>query len=114
MDLLDGLLTVCFLQRTWGWHWNNYSAGHVATVFGCTGFLGRYLVHKLGAEGFFFRRTGDWIPDDTVAKEGTMVIVPYREEDAKRHLKVMGDLGQVVSLVIELLLQLLLTWLTDI
>jgi len=26
--------------------------GHVATVFGCTGFLGRYLVAKLGA--FFF------------------------------------------------------------
>jgi NADH dehydrogenase (ubiquinone) 1 alpha subcomplex subunit 9 len=23
--------------------------GHVATVFGCTGFLGRYLVHKLGS-----------------------------------------------------------------
>ncbi|KIN92909.1 hypothetical protein M404DRAFT_172331 [Pisolithus tinctorius Marx 270] len=28
-----------------------YSAvsGHVVTVFGCTGFLGRYLVSKLGA-----------------------------------------------------------------
>ncbi len=25
------------------------SGGHVATVFGCTGFLGRYLVAKLGA-----------------------------------------------------------------
>jgi len=27
-----------------------YSAvsGHVATVFGCTGFLGRYLISKLG------------------------------------------------------------------
>lgn len=24
------------------------STGQVATVFGCTGFLGRYLVHKLG------------------------------------------------------------------
>ncbi|GJJ13276.1 hypothetical protein Clacol_007527 [Clathrus columnatus] len=53
--------------------------GHVATVFGCTGFLGRYLVHKL-------------------AKAGTKVVIPYREEDNKRHLKVMGDLGQVVSL----------------
>lgn len=53
--------------------------GHVATVFGCTGFLGRYLVHKL-------------------AKAGTQVIVPYREEDEKRHLKVTGDLGQVVPL----------------
>ncbi|KAF8523207.1 NADH dehydrogenase [Gautieria morchelliformis] len=54
-------------------------SGHVATVFGCTGFLGRYLVHKL-------------------AKVGTTVVVPYREEDQKRHLKVMGDLGQIVSL----------------
>ncbi|KAJ9098294.1 hypothetical protein QFC20_006003 [Naganishia adeliensis] len=53
--------------------------GQVATVFGCTGFLGRYLVHKL-------------------AKQGTQVIVPYRDEDSKRHLKVMGDLGQIVPL----------------
>ncbi|KAG8972942.1 hypothetical protein FRB90_010074, partial [Tulasnella sp. 427] len=54
--------------------------GHVATVFGCTGFLGRYLVSKL-------------------AKAGTQVIVPFRDEDEKRHLKVMGDLGQVVPLM---------------
>ncbi|TFY68818.1 hypothetical protein EVG20_g3399 [Dentipellis fragilis] len=53
--------------------------GHVATVFGCTGFLGRYLVSKL-------------------AKAGTQVIIPYRDEDEKRHLKVMGDLGQIVSM----------------
>jgi NADH dehydrogenase (ubiquinone) 1 alpha subcomplex subunit 9 len=25
--------------------------------------------------------------------------VPYRDEDSKRHLKVMGDLGQIVPLV---------------
>ncbi|KAF8488675.1 NADH dehydrogenase [Russula emetica] len=53
--------------------------GHVATVFGCTGFLGRYLVSKL-------------------AKAGTQVIIPYRDEDDKRHLKVTGDLGQIVSM----------------
>ncbi|KAA1469748.1 39kDa subunit of Ndufa9, NADH ubiquinone oxidoreductase [Dentipellis sp. KUC8613] len=53
--------------------------GHVATVFGCTGFLGRYLVSKL-------------------AKAGTQVIIPYRDEDEKRHLKVMGDLGQIVPM----------------
>ncbi|KAH9999600.1 NADH dehydrogenase [Russula compacta] len=53
--------------------------GHVATVFGCTGFLGRYLVAKL-------------------AKAGTQVIIPYRDEDDKRHLKVTGDLGQIVSM----------------
>ena len=33
------------------------------------------------------------------AKAGTQVIVPYREEDEKRHLKVMGDLGQIVPMV---------------
>lgn len=33
------------------------------------------------------------------AKAGTQVIVPYREEDEKRHLKVTGDLGQIVPLV---------------
>jgi NADH dehydrogenase (ubiquinone) 1 alpha subcomplex subunit 9 len=51
--------------------------GSVATVFGCTGFLGRYLVSKL-------------------AKRGVQVVVPYRDEDEKRHLRVMGDLGQIV------------------
>ncbi|KAI6114023.1 39kDa subunit of Ndufa9, NADH ubiquinone oxidoreductase [Pisolithus sp. B1] len=58
-----------------------YSAvsGHVVTVFGCTGFLGRYLVSKL-------------------ARMGTQVIVPYRDEDEKRLLKPMGDLGQIVSM----------------
>lgn len=55
-------------------------SGHTATVFGCTGFLGRYVVAKL-------------------AKAGTQVIVPYRDEDEKRHLKVMGDLGQIVPMV---------------
>ena len=29
----------------------------------------------------------------------TQVIIPYRDEDEKRHLKVMGDLGQIVPLV---------------
>ena len=27
------------------------------------------------------------------------MIVPYRDEDTKRHLKVMGDLGQIIPLV---------------
>ncbi|CAD6953565.1 unnamed protein product [Tilletia controversa] len=54
-------------------------SGHVATVFGCTGFLGRYLVNRL-------------------AQRGTQVIIPYRDEEEKRHLKVLGDLGQVVPM----------------
>ncbi|KAI0669216.1 hypothetical protein C8Q78DRAFT_1042268 [Trametes maxima] len=55
------------------------TTGHVATVFGATGFLGRYVVAKL-------------------AKAGTQVIIPYRDEDEKRHLKVTGDLGQIVNM----------------
>lgn len=34
-----------------------------------------------------------------VAKAGTQVIVPYRDEEEKRHLKVMGDLGQIIPMV---------------
>lgn len=50
----------------------------VVTVFGSTGFLGRYVVHRLG-------------------KLGVQVIVPYRgEEKHINHLKVMGDVGQIV------------------
>ena len=33
------------------------------------------------------------------AKAGTQVVIPYRDEDEKRHLKVTGDLGQIVPLV---------------
>lgn len=58
---------------------SNSVSGNVATVFGCTGFLGRYLVSKL-------------------AKRGVQVVVPYRDEDEKRHLRVLGDLGQIVPL----------------
>lgn len=46
------------------------------TVFGATGFLGRYIVSKL-------------------ARKGCQIIIPFREEMAKRHLKVTGDLGRV-------------------
>lgn len=52
--------------------------GTVATVFGATGFLGRYVCNKLG-------------------KQGSQMILPYRGDhyDALR-LKVVGDLGQVL------------------
>jgi NADH dehydrogenase (ubiquinone) 1 alpha subcomplex subunit 9 len=50
--------------------------GYTATVFGATGFLGRYIVNRL-------------------ARQGCLVVVPYREEMMKRHLKVTGDLGRV-------------------
>ncbi|KUI59463.1 hypothetical protein VP1G_06711 [Cytospora mali] len=57
--------------------------GHTATVFGATGQLGRYIVNRL-------------------ARQGCQVVVPYREEMAKRHLKVTGDLGRVVFIEYDL------------
>ncbi|KAI4364106.1 hypothetical protein MLD38_020241 [Melastoma candidum] len=55
-------------------------SGIVATVFGATGFLGRYVVQQL-------------------AKHGSQVLVPFRgSEDSNRHLKLMGDLGQIVPM----------------
>ena len=53
-------------------------AGLTATVFGSTGFLGRYVVNKLG-------------------RVGTAVVTPHRlyDEDNTRHLKLMGDLGMI-------------------
>ncbi|GAV86212.1 LOW QUALITY PROTEIN: Epimerase domain-containing protein [Cephalotus follicularis] len=57
----------------------SYVSGIIAAVFGASGFLGRYLVQQL-------------------AKMGTQV-VPFRGcEDSTRHLKLMGDLGQVVPM----------------
>jgi len=51
--------------------------GVVATVFGATGFLGKYVVNRL-------------------AQNGTMINIPYRGQDMDtRHLRVMGDLGQI-------------------
>ncbi|KAL9436181.1 hypothetical protein AB3S75_022270 [Citrus x aurantiifolia] len=55
-------------------------SGIIATVFGTTGFLGRYVVQQL-------------------AKMGSQVLVPFRGcEDDPRHLKLMGDLGQIVPM----------------
>ncbi|KAK6937714.1 NmrA-like domain, partial [Dillenia turbinata] len=55
-------------------------SGIIATVFGGTGFLGRYVVQQL-------------------AKMGSQVLVPFRgSEDSHRHLKLMGDLGQIVPM----------------
>ncbi|CAG8454432.1 14139_t:CDS:10 [Dentiscutata heterogama] len=40
--------------------------------------------------------------NNVAARQGTQVVVPYRDEDSKRHLKVCGDLGQVVPLEFDL------------
>ncbi|CAO3600548.1 unnamed protein product [Absidia cylindrospora] len=57
--------------------------GHIATVFGCTGFLGRYVVTKL-------------------AQLGTQVVIANRDPDEARPLKVTGDLGQIIPLEFDL------------
>ncbi|XP_019320345.1 NADH dehydrogenase [ubiquinone] 1 alpha subcomplex subunit 9, mitochondrial [Panthera pardus] len=55
-------------------------SGVVATVFGATGFLGRYVVNRLG-------------------RMGSQVIIPYRcEAYDTMHLRPMGDLGQIIFL----------------
>ncbi|XP_040834698.1 NADH dehydrogenase [ubiquinone] 1 alpha subcomplex subunit 9, mitochondrial [Ochotona curzoniae] len=55
-------------------------SGLVATVFGATGFLGRYVVNHLG-------------------RMGSQVIVPYRCDMYDiMHLRPMGDLGQIIFL----------------
>ena len=56
-------------------------SGIVATVFGATGFIGRYMVDRLG-------------------RMGSQIVVPYRgDEHDYRYLRLMGNLGQVVFLV---------------
>lgn len=53
-------------------------SGTVATVFGASGFMGRYLCNRLG-------------------KTGTQMIIPYRGDNHDvRPLKLAGDLGQVL------------------
>lgn len=59
-------------------------SGIAATVFGGTGFLGRYVVNQLG-------------------RIGSQVSTPYRGDELySRHLKVMGDLGQIIPMPFEL------------
>lgn len=56
-------------------------SGIVATVFGGSGMLGRFVVNHLG-------------------RIGSQVITPYRSADGMnvRHLKLAGDLGQIVPI----------------
>ncbi|GJQ12660.1 hypothetical protein GpartN1_g4451.t1 [Galdieria partita] len=59
-------------------------SGVIATVFGSTGFLGRYVVNQLG-------------------RVGSQVIATWRGDELDaRHLKPMGDLGQIIPFEIEL------------
>ena len=61
-------------------------------MFGSTGFLGRYTVHRLG-------------------RIGSQVVIPYRgDEHDYRHLKVMGDLGQIVPVAFQVVVGPLLVF----
>uniref|UniRef100_A0A668AG75 NADH dehydrogenase [ubiquinone] 1 alpha subcomplex subunit 9, mitochondrial n=1 Tax=Myripristis murdjan TaxID=586833 RepID=A0A668AG75_9TELE len=54
------------------------SSGVAATVFGATGFLGRYVVNRLG-------------------RVGSQVVVPHRcDQYDVMYLRPMGDLGQII------------------
>jgi hypothetical protein len=68
-------------------------------VFGATGFLGRYIVNRLSMslrlERSVRKKDSLWC----AAQKGCTVVVPYREEMAKRHLKLTGDLGRVIFMV---------------
>jgi len=56
------------------------TSGLIVTVFGCTGFVGRYVVNAFG-------------------RIGSQVVCPYRGDGMNaRHLKLMGDLGQIVPI----------------
>ncbi|DBA00980.1 TPA: hypothetical protein N0F65_006241 [Lagenidium giganteum] len=53
--------------------------GITATIFGCTGFLGRYVCAELG-------------------RKGNTIIAPYRGDETEvRHIRMMADLGNVAN-----------------
>lgn len=59
-------------------------SGVVAAVFGSTGFLGRYVVNQLG-------------------RVGSQVFVGWRGDELDaRHLRLMGDLGQILPMEFDL------------
>ena len=64
------------------------------TVFGCTGFLGRYVVSKLGECVALFLGGARYIFPMVQARWARKSSFRTREEDDKRHLKPTGDLGQ--------------------
>ncbi|MEQ2203393.1 hypothetical protein XENOCAPTIV_029501 [Xenoophorus captivus] len=56
-------------------------SGIAATVFGATGFLGRYVVNRLG-------------------QMGSQIVIPHRcDQYDLMHFRPMGDLGQIIFMV---------------
>ena len=84
-------------------------SGIVATVFGATGFFGRYIVNRLGnlrlppSQQTLILLLSQHIyrlPPIYTGRVGSQIVVPYRgDEHDYRHLRPMGDLGQVTFLV---------------
>lgn len=77
-------------------------SGVVATVFGSTGFVGRYVVNRLGElwvwslGGVAYCR--QLLPYE--GRVGSQIVLPLRgDEHDYRHLRLMGDLGQITPLV---------------
>lgn len=71
--------------------------GLTVTVFGATGFVGRYLLSELGMICFFLMLDEvNIFYQQFLGACGTRVYVPFRGDELEvRHLKPMFDLGQV-------------------
>ena len=77
-------------------------SGIVATVFGSTGFVGRYVVNKLGVytESVIFCCDLSNLSAYPAGRVGSQIVVPLRgDEHDYRHLRLMGDLGQIAPMV---------------
>jgi hypothetical protein len=89
------------------------SSGIIATVFGASGFVGRYVTGELGAlaKSTFLAKSatnrvevcGSSACVCCAGKAGSIVFVAHRGEEYEvRHLKVCGDLGSVQPALFEL------------
>lgn len=70
-------------------------SGLSVSVFGATGFTGRYIVNKLGRWALVMAVVSHY-----VGQIGSRIVIPYRGNDSDiMHLKPMADLGQIYPLV---------------